>query len=53
LHNAIERHLQQGVAAFADGTHAVVGLVQLLLDEGELAVFGLLNATVMVPDSPS
>ncbi len=31
---SFERHLQQGVAALADRPDAVVGLVELLLDEG-------------------
>jgi hypothetical protein len=33
------RHLQQGVAAFADDTDAVVGFVELLLQGVEGAVF--------------
>ena len=39
----LEGHLEQGVAAFADGSHAVVGLVELLLDRGEPAGLGVLE----------
>lgn len=38
-----ERHLQQGVAAFADRQEAIVGLIQLLLHEGKPAIFGFLE----------
>src|SRR4051812_48168629 len=38
-----ERHLQQSVAAFPDRTHAVVCLVELLLQRGECGVFRLLE----------
>src|SRR4051812_28165140 len=38
-----EGHLEEGVAALADGSDAVVGLVERLLDVGELTVAALLE----------
>jgi hypothetical protein len=48
-----EGHFEQRVSAFADGPDAVVNLVVGFVDVGQFAVFGFLNATVMVSASPS